>query len=405
MSALSAFKVLELSESVAGEYCGKLLADFGAQVIKVERPGCGSPTRSLGPFAASGSDRERSGLFAYVNTNKHSIELDISTDVGLATLAKLVSAVDVVIDDHPAGWLQGVGLDPANIQNKWPRLVLCSITAFGQDPPPDRVHAEDLNVFHMSGWGYHTPSAADDKLPPLKGAGRFLVSYEAAVEAAMCITAVLYERESSKLGQFIDISKQEVMASRVDYVLGQMVAGDMDVSTRRTAFDLGGPAGIFRCLDGYAYIWMSAPSHWEGLRALLGNPEWMNAFPEHWMERECTPERVAECRYHLAEWLKTQEKEKASVAAQKLGVTLVAVNNAKDLQSSPQLEFRKFFTEVKHPVLGAARYPTVPYKLSATPAQISAPAPLLGQHTEASLAALAGATSGSNNGSSSGDRS
>src|SRR6185369_12551279 len=103
----------------------------------------------------------------------------------------------------------------------------------------------------------------------------------------------------------------------------------------RSAFDLGGPAGIFRCRDGYAYIWMSAPAHWEALRKLLGNPDWMNSFPEHWMERECTPERVATCRQHLAEWLQTQNKEDASTAAQQLGLTLVAVNNARDLQASP----------------------------------------------------------------------
>ena len=210
------------------------------------------------------------------------------------------------------------------------------------------------------------------------------------MEAALCIVAALHERETSQLGRFIDISKQTVMASRVDYVLGQMVAGDMDVTSKRTAFDLGGPAGIFRCLDGYAYIWMSAPTHWQGLRKLLGEPEWMKEFPERWLELECTPERVAMCRHYLAEWLKSQEKEKASAAAQKLGVTLVAVNSPKDLQASPQYAFREFFTEVDHPVLGRARYPTVPYKLSATPARIASPAPLLGQHTHARLDALTG---------------
>ena len=175
------------------------------------------------------------------------------------------------------------------------------------------------------------------------------------------------------------------MASRVDYVLGQMVAGDMDTTPKRTAFDLFGPAGIFRCRDGYAYIWISAPSHWEGLTKLLGHPEWMKDFPERWLELHCTPERVATCRHHLAEWLKTQDKEAASAAAQKLGVTLVAVNSPKELASSEQYAFRKFFAQVNHPVLGKARYPTVPYQLSATPARIEAPAPLLGQHTQATL--------------------
>jgi crotonobetainyl-CoA:carnitine CoA-transferase CaiB-like acyl-CoA transferase len=197
----------------------------------------------------------------------------------------------------------------------------------------------------------------------------------------MCIVAALYEREVSRHGRFIDISKQEVLASRVDYVLGQMVAGDMEVSARRTAFDLSGPAGIFPCRDGYAYIWMSAPAHWDALGKLLGHPAWMSSFPDRWLELECTPERVTQCRQHVAEWLRTQEKHEAAAAAQKLGLTLVAVNDARDLQSSPQYAFRNFFTEVSHPVLGTALYPTVPYKLSATPAKIETPAPLLGQHT------------------------
>lgn len=381
MSAMRGIKVLELAESVSGEYCGKLLSDFGAEVIKLEAPGVGSPTRRLGPFAAKGDDGERSGLFAYLNTNKRSVALDVASATGAAALQKLLSHVDVVIDDHESGWLKSVGLDPEAIEKKWPKLVLCSITAFGQSPPQDRLHAEDLTVFHSSGLGYHTPSGSPEELPPLKGAGRFLTSYEAGLDAALCISASLYDREESKLGRFIDISRQQVLASRLDYVLAQMIAGDMDVSTSRTQFDLFGPAGIFRCQDGFAYIWMSAPSHWDGLRKLLGNPEWMNTFPERWLERECTPERVKLCRQHIAEWLATQEKEKVAAEAQKLGLILVAVNNAEDLKASPQYAFRKFFAEVQHPVLGAVLHPTVPYRMSLTPAQLTTPAPLLGQHT------------------------
>jgi len=398
MSALRGVKVLELSESVSGEYCAKLLADFGAEVIKLEKPGCGSPTRSLGPFAPGAADPEGSGLFAYLNTNKHSVTLDIASAGGVQTLDKLLSHVDVVIDDHPAGWLKTVGLDPESIHLDRPALVLCSITSFGQAPPEDRLHAEDLNVFHSSGWGYHTPSAAEDEQPPLKGAGRFLPSYEAGLEAAMCVVAALYEREDSRLGRFIDISKQQVLASRADYVLGQMVAGDMAVGSERTAYDLYGPAGIFPCRDGYAYIWMSAPSHWDALAQLLDNPEWMDSFPEHWLERECTPERVAQCRHHISQWLKTQDKHEVAAAAQALGLTLVAINNASDLRSSPQYKFREFFVEVNHPEIGPAFYPGVPYKLSETPASIEAPAPLLGQHTREQLAALVGQGSATNTG-------
>jgi crotonobetainyl-CoA:carnitine CoA-transferase CaiB-like acyl-CoA transferase len=267
--------------------------------------------------------------------------------------------------------------------------VLCSITPFGNTLSVPEQCATDLTVFHASGWGYHTPSAADDALPPLKGAGRFLPSYEAGLDAAICVVAALFDRESdresSRRGRFIDIAMQAVLASRADYVLGQMVAGDMEVGEARTALDLQGPAGIFPCRDGFAYIWMSAPSHWKALRVLLDNPEWMNSFPEHWLERECTPERVMQCRRQIAAWLATQDKHAAAEAAQKLGLTLVAVNNARDLLESPQYQHRQYFARVVHPLQGPALYPTVPYRLSETPARIRTPAPLLGQHTQGIL--------------------
>lgn len=390
MSALNAYKILELAEGVSGEYCSKLLADFGADVIKIERPGCGSPTRRMGPFGAGGAEHERSGLFAYLNTNKNSVELDLATDVGVQTLARLLDHVDVVIDDHPHGWLKSVGLDPDSYREQWPELVLCSITAYGQNPPDDRRHAEDLTVYHSSGWGYHTPGGGYDDLPPLKGPGRFLVSYEAGMEAAMYAVSALYERDESHRGQFIDVSKNEVMASRSDYVLAQFVAGEMDVREERNAYDLFGPAGIFPCRDGFIYVWMATPQNWQAYQELLGNPEWAKDFPDRWLELELTPERVAKVRHHLCEWLETKGKDEAAEQAQKLGLTLVAVNYPRDIVKSPQYIHREYFAEVDHPVLGTALYPTVPYKLSETPARIASPAPLLGQHTGERLPAVDG---------------
>lgn len=389
MTALYGTKVLELAETASGEYCGKLLADFGATVIKIEKPGCGSPTRHLGPIAdeeQDGPTHERSSLFAYLNTGKQSIELDLDSDAGRTALNTLLSHVDAVIDDHDAAWLTALGLDTRTAETRCPDVIVCSISDFGLEPPADRQHTQDLNVFHSAGWGFHTPTGADTALPPLKGAGRFLPSYEAGIEAALCITAALFEKMETGQGRFIEISKQEVLTSRMDYVLAQMVAGDMNVSTDRKAFDLGGPAGIFPCQDGFIYIWLSAPSHWEGLRQLLkdngGDTDWMNEFPANWLEKACTPERVAQCRHHLGQWLLTQNKHEAAEKAQKLGVTLVAVNNAQDLLDSPQYQFRKFFVELEHPVLGKALYPSTPCHLSATPAAPAAAAPLLGQHNQ-----------------------
>lgn len=389
MSALSLFRVLELSENVSGEYCGKLLADFGAEVIKIERPACGSPTRGLGPFGPGEADRERSGLFAYLNTNKKSVVLDLESDVGLAMLARLIEQADVVVDDHPSGWLAKAGLDPETLERDRPGLVLCSITPFGQNPPDHRKHAEDLTVFHASGWGYHTPGLGYDDMPPLKGPGRFLSSYESGMEAAMYVAAALFDREATGLGRFIDVSMNEVMVSRADYVVAQFVAGEMDVSDWRGAFDMHGPGGIFPCRDGFIYVFMATPDHWQAYRKLVGDPEWARDLPPDWLMKGLTPERIAQTRHDLCEWLKMKNKVEAAHEAQALGITLVPVNTPSEVMASPQYEFRNFFVDVTHPVLGTAKYPSAPYQMSETPARITTPAPLLGQHDTAVLAQLA----------------
>jgi len=124
MAALTGFRVVELAGSVAGEYCGKLLADFGAEVIKVETPGWGSPTRAMAPVFGDGAGREGSALFAYLNTNKHSVEVDVTSAAGALRLHELVGTADAVIDDSAVSWA-----------DRHPSVVFCSITPFGQGPP------------------------------------------------------------------------------------------------------------------------------------------------------------------------------------------------------------------------------------------------------------------------------
>src|SRR5258708_34223722 len=167
MSALTGFRVVELAESVAGEYCGKLLADFGAEVIKIEAPGRGSHTRAMTPSA----------LFAYLNTNKRSVALDVVSD---QRVHEIIGAADAVIDDRATDWSE-----------RHPGVVFCSITPFGQGAAAEFDNAKSINVFHASGWGYHTPSHADPARPPLQGPGRFLADYEAGLEATLALTSAL----------------------------------------------------------------------------------------------------------------------------------------------------------------------------------------------------------------------
>jgi crotonobetainyl-CoA:carnitine CoA-transferase CaiB-like acyl-CoA transferase len=385
MSALRGIRVVELAEGVGGEYCGKLLADFGAEVIKVERP-TGSPTRAMAPLVERGGT-VTSGLFAYLNTNKKSVTLETSSPDDLGLLHRLLAKADVVIDDHEDAWLAERGLGAAVRDDRYPQAVFCTISGFGHDAPATWAKAKSLNVFHGGGWGYHTPTAADPARPPLKGAGRFTADYEAAIDAALCIVSSLYWRGKSGLGQSVDISAREVLLSRADSVLGRILAGESPASNDRTAYDMGGPAKAFPCANGFVYLMILHKGHWGALKKLMGGPAWMDEFDENWLEFACTDEAIDKFRAGFAGWVLDKEKDQISEEAQKVGIPLVPVNDASDVQRSPQFQHRRFFQPLEHPDLGRAQYPTTPYKMSATPTELRTPAPNLGADTDDVLAA------------------
>jgi crotonobetainyl-CoA:carnitine CoA-transferase CaiB-like acyl-CoA transferase len=371
MSALTGIRIVELAESVAGEYCGKLLADFGAEVIKIERPHCGSPTRAMAPLIGAGGGPEHSALFAYLNTNKRSVVLDVSAPDDTVRLHQIIATADAVVDDHVPSWAEAVG----------PDVVFCSISPYGAQAPPEFQNAKSINVFHSSGWGYHTPSHADPAKPPLKGPGRFLADYEAGLDAALCIAASLLPHLHACAGQFIDVSQQAVLASRADCVLGRFITGEVAPENTRADYDQQGPASFFACADGFVYLYMTSRNHWMGLKKLMGQPEWLDAFDDDWLEFSVTEEKVAAFHAGFAEWVAVLTKDTVAEEAQRLGVPLVPVKSAADLKNSPQYLHRGFFQNVTHPVLGAAAYPGVPYLMSASPARITSAAPTLGQHT------------------------
>ncbi|MGO9929290.1 MAG: CaiB/BaiF CoA transferase family protein [Mycobacterium sp.] len=377
MSALTGIRVVELVESVAGEYCGKLLADFGAEVIKVEAPGRGSPTRAMTPIANDDAGCEGSALFAYLNTNKQSVVLDADSSLDVEQLHQLISTADAVIEDRSTDWSE-----------RHPKVVFCSITPFGQKMGTGFDNAKSINVFHASGWGYHTPSHADPDKPPLQGPGRFLADYEAGLDAALCVASSLFGRLHTSRGEFIDISQHAVLVSRADCILGRFVTGEVEAFGDRSDYDQAGPASFFACADGFVYLYTTSRAHWLGVKALMGEPEWLEAFDDDWLEFAVTAEKVAAFQRGFATWVQDLAKDAAAEQAQRLGVPLVPVNGAADLHRSPQYRHRGFFRQVRHPVLGDAAYPTVPYAFSASPAEITAAAPALGQHTALVLGRL-----------------
>jgi crotonobetainyl-CoA:carnitine CoA-transferase CaiB-like acyl-CoA transferase len=371
VTALAGLTIVEIAERVAGEETGKLLADFGAEVIKVERPG-GAPTRAMGPHKDG-----RSAVFGYFNTNKKSVVLDLADPAGRATLDRLLARAHALIDDHDEAWGATRGLTAAEVAAAHPHLVHCVITPFGQGAPAEWQNALPINVINAGGWAYHTPSEAKPDKPPLKGAGRFLPDYESAIDAAAATLASLLRQRRTGKGQFIDISEVEVQMNRIDGVLDRLLAGDVEPSRERTAYDMGGPATCFACKDGHVYLFMTTKAHWKALGELMGNPAWVAEFEPDWLEFHCTRERVEQFRAHFRPWIAGQEKLAITEAAQKAGLAMVPINTAADLPRNEQFIHRGFFQELE----GLA-YPTVPYRMSATPVKLTSPAPALGADQE-----------------------
>ncbi|WP_313439924.1 CoA transferase [Novosphingobium sp.] len=370
--ALDGLTVIETAERVSGEYTGKLLADLGAEVIKVERPG-GAPTRAMGPFAAG-----ESTLFAYLNTNKKSVVLNPADAADRVVLDRLLARAHALIDDHDAGWCRAMGLTPGMVAAAYPKLVHTLVTPFGQDAPEGWQSARPINVIAAGGWAYHSPSETPADKPPLKGAGRFLSDYEAGIDAALATMTSLLRLRRTGQGQFVDISEVEVQLNRIDCVLGRMLAGEAEPSDARTAYDMGGPGTAFACRDGHVFLLMTTKAHWQGLCALMGDPAWADELREDWLEFDCTPPNVAMFREHFSAWIARQDKHPITEAAQKAGVAMVPVHTADDLPRHEQFVHRGFFQQAVHPTFGEVSYPTAAYRISATPVRIRSTAPELG---------------------------
>lgn len=374
--ALAGLTIIEIAERVSGEYTAKLLADLGAEVIKVERPG-GAPTRAMGPFKGG-----ESALFAYLNTNKKSVVLDLDQPEDRATLDRLLSRAHALIDDHDEAWGETHNLSQSAVAAAHPALVHTVVTPFGQGAPAEWQKSRPINVINAGGWAYHSPSETPPDKPPLKGAGRFLSDYEAGIDAAMCTMASLLRLRRTGQGQFVDISEVEVQINRIDCVLDRMLAGDVDPSAERTAYDMGGPGTSFACADGHVFLFMTTRQHWKALCELMGNPAWTQDFREDWLEFDCTPPNVAQFRKNFEGWIAQQQKLPITEAAQKAGVAMVPVNTAADLPKHEQFIHREFFQSAPHPAFGEVAYPGACYRMSATPVQVRTPAPMLGADQE-----------------------
>ncbi len=376
--SLEGVRVIEYSSGVSGPYCAKIMADLGAQVLKIESPRVGDETRYMGPFAGDDPHPEKSGFFLYLNTNKRGLTLDPGKPEGKDIFEKLVKNADVLIEDGPPGYMEGLALGYEDLKKINPGLIVTSITPFGRSGPYKDYKAHPLNMTHISGQGFLLPYlSTDPELPPVR-IGDHATEYDPALVAVIAVLAALLWKGVSGRGQFIEVSKMEALVSmqRVESVA---YAND-GVYMSRAGGPNRMPGGVLPCKDGYVVIITPQQHQWEALMELIGNPDWSK---EEWagivQERS---KRSQEINEHLIDWLMQHTKEEIFRKGQALGCPVAPLLSPRDQVDSEQFAAREFFQDIEHQVIGRTRFPTSACRFSESPWRFERPAPLLGEHNE-----------------------
>jgi len=396
-TALGDIRVLDLADE-KGLYCTKILADLGADVIKIEKPG-GDRARFIGPFYHDEPEPEKSLYWFQFNSNKRSITLNLETADGQEIVKKLVEKADIMVETFPPGHLDGMGLGYPVLRGINPSLILTSITPFGQTGPYKDFKASDIVGQAMGGIMYLAGFPED---PPnrLYGSQAY---HMASVQAACGTLTALYIREMTGEGQHVDVSMQEAVSIAQETA---MQTYDLRREIRRrTAVSGLAPAhpgmGTFECKDGYVNIFMLTGLwlillDWMESEGMAGDirekhREVLQKLDDLFfifglaMNREAydrfLKEEYAPVDEHLKAFLKSHTKQELYDGAQQRRLQLSMVSTIEDLLENPQLEALGYFVHVEHPELGASlKYPGVPYHLSETPCRIRERAPLVGEH-------------------------
>lgn len=367
---LSGFRVLDLSSSM-GAFCGKVLADLGMDVVKVEPP-AGEDLRREPPFAGGRNHREGSLRFAYFNSGKRGVTLDLSRQAGRDLLLGLVEKADVVVDSHGPGYLEGVGLGYGEMVARRPRLVLVSISGFGRDGPYRDYLAPDLVANAMGGLLF---ISGDPDLAPCVPPGGQSYVYT-SLYAAFGALLALWQRETRGLGAHIDASVQASMALHEHVAFTYSSEGRL-MKRAGSQHQHVAPANLFPCKDGWISFF-ATQRHW---------PIFLDMWEGHPPELDDPELRINTKRRAAADWINPMvasftsryEKEELSLLLQKHGLPALPVNSPRDFMEDPHIVERGFFGTVSHPVLGAFSQPGAPFLLDGARSG-PRPAPMLGQH-------------------------
>jgi benzylsuccinate CoA-transferase BbsE subunit len=372
--ALAGLRVLDLSDH-KGALCGRLLADMGADVIKVEPPG-GDAARRIGPFLDDLPHPDRSLFFWFYNLNKRSLTLDLKRSRGADLLLALAGSADVVIESFAPGELDRLGLGWERLHRHNRSLILCSLAPFGQTGPYADFAADDTTLAALGGMLYVNGFPAEAPVRPLG-----LQSYHCGAQyGAIAIMCALLQREHTGAGQWIDLSIQEATAAAVEHVAASYFA-ERRIERRRGTLHWSRVFRVGKCRDGY--VLHCTLGDWTSLVEWVASDGKAQDLTEpRWNDVVYRAEHAEHLFDVLDEWIKDYDCEELLRRAQALRLAYAIVQPSEALLQDEQLAARGFFVEVEHPELGRSfRYPGAPYRFATTPWCIYRRPPLVGEHT------------------------
>jgi crotonobetainyl-CoA:carnitine CoA-transferase CaiB-like acyl-CoA transferase len=378
---LSGVKVLDLTWYIAGPYCTKLLADYGADVIKVERPGDGDPARRMQPFLNDDPHPEKSGLFLHLNTNKRGITLNLKSETGKRILKKLVKEADILVESFRPRVMPSLGLDYVTLKEINPRLVMTSVTSFGQKGPYRDFMGSEL-IFQGFGGYMYLMGTADRE--PAKKAGN-VIQYQLGLTAALATMTAFYGVENRGYGNHVDVNgvREELTSydGKTHMTVGYQYTGHLP--GRKPP----GYSTIRPCKDGYVFL--IGVGSTTGALFFPGLAKMLKLSPEQtkkWGKLEILNDPIKAWEFEeefLTPWLLQRNMREIVEAAQAAGVMSSPCNTPETLLSDPHFRAREYWVEIEHPVTGKLTYTGAPFRMSEGGFQIRMPAPLLGQHNEA----------------------
>jgi formyl-CoA transferase len=378
MRPLDGLTVLDLTRVLSGPYCSMLLADMGARVIKIERPGAGDDTRAWGPPFVNGE----SSYFLSVNRNKESVALDFKEPRGRAILDGLIARADVLVENFHPGTLDALGLGYAQLAAAHPRLVYCSITGFGATGP--LRHRPGYDAVVQAEGGLMSLTGPGDGDPYRLGVA--IADIAAGLFAAQGIALALLVRGRTGKGQFVDISMLDSVASLLTYQAG------IYFTTGRTPARTGNrhpsiaPYDTVAAEDGTLVLAVGNDAQWRTFCRVTGLASL--ADDVRFATNAARVEHYGELQPLIARVLRTRSRQEWIDRLVPAGVPCAAVRALDEVLADPQLAARGMIQSVPHPAAGAVKVLGNPIKLSDTPAAVDAPPPRLGEHTARVLQGL-----------------